>query len=280
MSLPCTRKANESQPRQRLGAAVSVGVALATLALASSAQAQMNGTVSPAGPGAIRFCVDEANPLAPTDRAVAQAAAAKAGVQAVVVSYNSSGAVTDSDGDDAKIDPAKLYAKMAKTCDLIMGVPVVADQPSVPSGFTATPTYLRTGFVMVTTGGPIGSFATMAKRGDIGVDYLTVPINYFDDATVHAEHVYYSNPEALAALLKGEVHAAMLWQPWLVQEEAAHPHGLRTSQINMPDAAWGVVAFYTPQAAGQARIFNQGLVRLRQTGQLKMLVAPYQAAGE
>ncbi len=37
--------------------------------------------------------------------------------------------------------------------------------------------------------------------GRIGVDFLTVPNSYFDTRTAHAEHVYYTNDDLLAACL-------------------------------------------------------------------------------
>ncbi len=253
---------------------------LAAMVLASPAHAVAGDAQSPAGGAAIRFCVDEANPLSATDLAVAQAVAAQSGLRAEIVKLNTGDDGVGGDSDDAKIDPAKAFAKMAKQCDLVMGVPVEASGFGVPKGLQATKPYARTGFVMATTGAPVQGFAAMAAKADIGVDFLTVPNGYFNTQTAHAEHVYYTNDDLLSALLKGEVGSAMVWQPWLVREETAHPHALRTAIMSMPDAAWNVVALYTPQAAAQARAFNQGLERLKQAGQLKTLVAPYQAADE
>jgi hypothetical protein len=252
----------------------------AAMALASPARAVSGDAQSPAGGAVIRFCVDEANPLSTTDLAVAQAVAAQGGLRAEIVKLNTSDDGVGGDSDDAKIDPGKAFAKMAAQCDLVMGVPVEANGNGVPKGLQATKPYVRTGFVMATTGTPVQGFAAMTEKADIGVDFLTVPNSYFDDQTAHAEHVYYTNNDLLAALLKGEVGSAMVWQPWLVREEAAHPHALRTAIMSMPDAAWNVVALYMPRAAAQAQAFNQGLERLEQAGQLKTLVAPYQAAGE
>ncbi len=254
--------------------------ALAVLALAAPARA-VSGTVdSPTNTADIRFCVDEANPLADADRAVAQAVAALIGQRAEFVQLNTGDDGVGGDADDVKIDPGKAFAQMAGQCDLVMGVPVEANGAGVPHGLQATRPYARTGFVMATTGAPLRDFDAMAATADIGVDYLTVPNSYFDAHTAHAEHVYYTNDDLLAALLKGEVGAAMVWQPWLVKEEAAHPHALRAAVMNMPDALWNVVALYMPRAAPQARAFNEGLERLEQAGQLRALVAPYQAAGE
>ncbi len=250
--------------------------ALAALALVSPARAVTGNADSPASNALIRFCVDEANPLSTIDRAVALAVVARSGLHAEFVKLN-----TGDDGvDDANIDPGKVFVEMAEQCDLIMGVPVEANGAGVPHGMQATRPYERTGFVMATTGAPVRNFAAMAAATNVGVDFLTVPNSYFDTRTAHAEHVYYTNDDLLAALLKGEVGAAIVWQPWLVREEATHPHNLRTGVMNMPDAAWNVVALYTPRAAAQARAFNQGLERLEQAGQLKALVAPYQAADE
>ena len=280
MSSPCTRKAGVSRSRQRPGAALGALAALAALALASPARAVSSAVDSPASTADIRFCVDEANPLSSIDRAVAQAVAARSGLRAEIVKLNTADDGVDGDGDDVKIDPGKAFAKMAGQCDLVMGVPVEASGAGVPQGLQATRPYARTGFVMATTGAPVRDFDAMAAATDIGVDFLTVPNSYFDTRTAHAERVYYTNDDLLAALLKGEVGAAMVWQPWLVREEAAHPHALREAVMNMSDAAWNVVALYMPRAAAQARAFNQGLERLEQAGKLKALVAPYQVAGE
>jgi len=104
-----------------------------------------------------------------------------------------------------------------------------------------------------------------------------VTSTYFTEANMSHEYVYYSNDELYGALLDGEVNAALIWQPWLDRQLAAHPEKLHVAALEMPHAAWNMVALY-PQADSKGlavRDFNAGLAALSADGKLNALDQPY-----
>jgi len=228
----------------------------------------------PAHANGIRFCLDQANPMFSIDQAVANAVAAEQNTTAVLVVRNSA---TDDHDDDSGLSQQKFFAKLSKSCDLIMGFPVEAQVENLPDGMAATTPYARTGFVTATTGAPIHSFATMVSADKIGVVFLTVASTYFTVQNMASEHVYESNDELYGALLNGEVNAALIWQPWLNRQLSGHPQTLHVARLDMPHADWNIVALYPQGMQGDAtvRMFNAGIASLHAGGKLSDVVHPY-----
>lgn len=234
----------------------------------------LGGAAQAAPVGTIKFCLDRADPMFNVAEAVANAAAAQQGMAAVLVLRDSS---KDDQDSDSAFGQNKFFAKLSKTCDLIMGFPVEAAYLNLPDGMAATLPYAATGFVTATTDTKIASFPAMARTAKLGVVTLTVTSTYFTEADMSHEIVYYSNDELYGALLDGEVNAALIWQPWLDRELAAHPQKLHVAALEMPHAAWNMVALY-PQSESQGpavRGFNAGLAALSADGKLEALVQPY-----
>jgi hypothetical protein len=250
-----------SQPRKRL--ALAVAAVLAAALGVRSAQAD-----------AIKFCLDKANPMFNVDAAVANAVAASQHDTATLVVHDSS---QDDEDEDSGNSQVKFFARLSKTCDLIMGFPVEAQFQNLPDGMGATRPYVRTGFVTATTSAAISPFASMAARQKLGVVMMTVASTYFTQANMANEYVYYSNDELYGALLKGEVNGALIWQPWLNREVAAHPQALHVASLNMPHAAWDIVALYPEGAQNNAavRAFNKGIAALEANDRLRAVVQPY-----
>jgi ABC-type amino acid transport substrate-binding protein len=158
-----------------------------------------------------------------------------------------------------------------------MGFPVEAHFLNLPDGMGATRPYADTGFVTASTGAAIPSFGRMVESQKVGVVFLTVASTYFTAQTMAAEHVYYTNDDLYGALLSGEINSALIWQPWLEKELAAHPRRLAVAKLDMPHADWNIVALY-PQAGGAGGAvneFNAGLSALAANGRLGEIVAPY-----
>jgi ABC-type amino acid transport substrate-binding protein len=258
MSSSLIRKCLETRPLLRPG--IWLGLAL------------LGGGAAQAAP--VRFCVDKANPLVTVDIAVAQAVSERQKLDMVLVTRDSS---QDDEDADSGLSQEKFFARLSKTCDLIMGFPVEAQFENLPRGMAATAPYVGTGFVTATTSMPIAGFDEMAADRQIGVVFLTVASTYFTDQTMAHEHVYYTNDQLYGALLHGEVNAALIWQPWLNRELAAHPQKLHVARLGMPHAAWNIVALYPQSATGApaVRAFDQGVARLEASGKLAAVVHPY-----
>jgi len=231
--------------------------------------------VSPCRAATISFCVDRANPMMAVDQAVAMQAAAAENATAAFVVRDSSKEDADDDSGNAQ---EKFFAKLAKKCDLVLGFPVEAAYVSLPDGMAASRPYVRTGFVAAATGALPPDFSAMTKSGKVGVVFLTPAETYFDESTIAAEQVYYSNEALYGALIGGKVNDALIWQPWLVHQLADHPAAVKSAFLAMPHTVWNVVALYPLHGGDTAsvRAFNSGIAKLERDGKLKAAVSPYQ----
>jgi hypothetical protein len=234
---------------------------------------------SPARAATISFCVDQANPMMAVDEAVAAQAVAAEHDQAAFVVRDSSKDDADNDSGNAQ---EKFFARLSKRCDLILGFPVEARHLNLPDGMLASVPYVRTGFVAAATGPLAPDFAAMARSGRVGVVFLTPAETYFDEKTIAAEQVFYSNDDLYGALLAGGVNEALIWQPWLVRQLAAHPAAVKTAFLAMPHTLWNIVGLY-PRRGGNAasvRAFDAGIAKLRRGGKLRAAVQPYEIPGD
>jgi len=219
---------------------------------------------------AVSFCVVRANPMFTVDEAVAEAAVP--GAKFVVRD-----SATDDEDQDSGISQQKFFAKLARQCDLIMDFPVEAGYPAAPDGMAASLPYARTGFVAASTATVAKDFHAMTQAGKVGVVFLTPASTYFTAANVAAEEVFYTNDDLYTALLGGEIRGAVIWQPWLVHQLAAHPRAVNSAFLPMPHTIWNVEAIY-PAGASTAAVtaFNAGVKTLAANGRLAGLIAPYQ----
>lgn len=227
--------------------------------------------------GSITFCVDKANPMLPTDMAVARAAAQKAGEVAVFIERDSLKSETGGDDDAGHGENMKAIKALVHNCDLVMGFPLEDGGGNVPAGLAASRPYARTGFVAVAQGDVSGGFKGLLHKGTIGVLNMSPAETYFTTATMAHEHVYYTNDQLLGAVLNGEVNTALIWRPWLNQQLAAHPQSLHVAELNMPYANWNVVALYPQSAQNKPEVmaFNKAIESLAASRQLGALVKPY-----
>jgi hypothetical protein len=231
---------------------------------------------APAHAAGISFCLDKANPMFATDKAVANAVAQAQNLTPTFVLRDSSHESTDDD-DLTGRSQVRYFTKLAAQCDVIMGFPVEAGFESLPDGMAASLPYARTGFVIASSGASAPSFSAAAHSSQVGVVIMTVASTYFDSSTMTHEHVYYSNDQLYGALKHGDVDAALIWQPWLNQQLVAHPQKLHVAALNMPHAAWNIVALYpqTAQNTAAVQAFNNAVGGFAANGQLSHIVQPY-----
>ncbi len=224
----------------------------------------------------LSVCVDKSSPTTAMDRGLAQAVAAQEGNTLQLHEFDGSGG-----GDDGF--SLKEFNTLAKaSCSLVLGFPVDADSAGLPAGLLATRPYGHTGFVLVT---PKNSKATtldqLPKNTDVAVTYQTTPNLYFvDHPNVNAD-VHLTDTDALGALQKHTVHAAMLWQPTVVKylqgkHELAH---FNVHALNERHAQFNLVALYDRDHADAAQSFDKAIAALTESGQLAKLLAPYAQTG-
>jgi polar amino acid transport system substrate-binding protein len=225
----------------------------------------------------LSVCVDKSSPTAAMDRGLAQAVAVQEGNTLQLHEFDGSGG-----GDDDGFS-LKEFNKLAKaSCALVLGFPVDADSAGVPAGLLATAPYGHTGFVLVT---PKGSNATtldqLPKNTDVAVTYQTTPNLYFVDHPGVNADVRLTDDDALRAMEKHTVHAAMLWQPTVVKYLASrHEVGhFNIHELNERHARFNLVALYDHDHADTAQSFDKAITALSDSGQLAKLLAPYAQTG-
>lgn len=144
-----------TRPRKRPGIFTSGAALLAAVLLCPGL----------AHAGTITFCVDQANPMLPTDMAVARAVAQKAGDTAAFVLRDSTRDASDDDDDLSGRAQIRALHKLAQQCDLIMGFPVEDGGGNIPDGMKASIAYARTGFVAVGQSNVSSNFNSLLNWG-------------------------------------------------------------------------------------------------------------------
>lgn len=225
----------------------------------------------------LSVCVDKSSPTAAVDRRLAQAIATQAGSTLALHEFDGSGG-NDDDGFSLK-----EFNKLARaSCSLVLGFPLDADAKAAMPGLLATAPYGHTGFVLVT---PKASKATrldqLPKNTDVAVTYQTTPNLYFvTHPNVNAD-IHLTDADALSALEKHQVRAAMLWQPTVVAYLAGKHDSARFTyhELDEPHARFNLVALYDERHAPEARAFEKAVVALADSGQLAKLLEPYAETG-
>ena len=225
----------------------------------------------------LSVCVDKSSPTAAMDTGIAQAVAKQEGNTLQIHQFDGSG-----DGDDDGFS-MKEFNKLAKaSCSLVLGFPIDADQKGTPAGLLATVPYGHTGFVLVT---PKNSRATrldqLPKNTDVAVTYQTTPNLYFVDHPGVNADIHLTDDDALSALERHTVHAAMLWQPTVVRYLASKHEAGRFNyhELSEPHAQFNLVALYDNEHAAAAQDFEKAIASLGDSGQLAKLLTPYAETG-
>lgn len=211
-------------------------------------------------------CIDTSSPTAALDRRVLDGAARATGTRARIYEFDGSLGVSD-----------RLFrALMRQHCGLIMGFPVDQHDADPPRGLALTPSYFETGYVLVGYKKAL-TVARIPKNSSVAVGLGTVPNFYLVGALgapppLRAE-AFQSQNEAIESLVKGNVAAAMLWEPSVVAYERTHAAPLVISPLPIKHARWHLAALYDPGSASEAKTFQRGLSLLASSGELTRLTA-------
>ena len=206
----------------------------------------------------LRVCVDTSSATAARDKTVAEKVAQQAGLTLVVSPFDGSG---DSDGFPLR----KFKQLLARNCDLVMGYPVDTTDGAPPEGLLATKPYAQTGFVLVDAPGTTArSLAELPAGTEVAITAQTAPALYFADNKNILADMLDTDADTLRAIVKGDVKAAMLWQPTVEQYESqAGAVKFASFPLGEPHARYNVVALYLPAAAPKAQIFNATKIALK-----------------
>ncbi len=212
---------------------------------------------APARAADLRVCLDKSSATMARDKAVAERVAAQAGLTLVVAPFDGSG---DDDGFPLK----RFKQLLGSQCDLVMGYPIDTSGGEAPAGLLATKPYAQTGFVLVDAPGTVAhSLAELPKGTEVAITGQTAPALYFEDNSNVSADIHNTDADTMQAIAKGQVKAAMIWQPTVEQyERQPDAVKLATYPLSEPHARYDVVALYLPAAAPQAKMFNATKIAL------------------
>jgi polar amino acid transport system substrate-binding protein len=227
------------------------------------------GASAAAGPRPSRVCLDSSSPSFAADRRIV-ASLARFGDPLTPFVFDGGSGVSD-----------RFFQYLSRTkCALIMGFPVDLTDPDPPDGLALTKAYLTTAYVLVART-PLRQ-ETLRPGMTIAVGMATPPHFYlvgaFGKAPNYTADTYQSQEEVLQALVSRRADAAMVWEPSVVRYQATHPEarGLHLSPLRIQHARWRIAALYRQTDSAQARRFESALNRLERSGQLELIVKPYE----
>lgn len=215
-----------------------------------------------------KVCIDKSSPAAQMDAGVAKAVGRLQGATADIIWF-------DGSADDDGLSPAEFRRLARGSCALILGFPVDAQAAALPDGVRATQPYASTGFVLVTRKHGATSLDRLPAGSTVAVTYMTAPNLYFADHRGIAPDVFTSDAEALRALQRRQVDAAILWRPYVAHHLHDKTGELSITAVAEAHAAWNLVALYDEAASPVAAQFEQSIDQLRSSGALQKLLQPY-----
>ncbi len=224
----------------------------------------------------LNVCVDQANPTSAMDVRVARAVAQTQGYAVKLVRF-----VGYGKGGDGL--PLSRFANMAQSeCQLVMGFPVDVSDPNLPPAVQATSAYASTGFALIRRGtAKTVSLSDLPNGSEVGIAQLDTYAGVLYSAHPNiVMHVYPKDSLMLADLEAKHIVAGLAWQPSIELYVSSHPTHAPLSVRILPGRhmLWNLVALYVLQSESAAKLFDQGLDALQNTGQLEQLIKPYQHA--
>ncbi|MFA6231250.1 MAG: transporter substrate-binding domain-containing protein [Rhodanobacter sp.] len=229
-----------------------------------------------AAAGELSVCIDKSSPAAAMDHGVARAVAAQQGNTLKVHEFDGSGR-----GDDG-FSPKQFNKLAHDSCALVLGFPIDADEKSGLPGLHATTPYGHTGFVLVTAkGSKATNLDQLPSHTSVAVTYQTTPNLYFIHHPDLQADVHLSNEDALKALEQHTVHAAMLWQPTVVNYLSQRHEANRFAyhELHEPHAQFNLVALYDDANAPVAAAFDKSIAAMTASGELARILALYAETG-
>ncbi len=213
-------------------------------------------------------CLDSSSPSYAADAAIVRAAA------------TGGDALTPFVFDGGQGVSERFFRYLSRTkCGIIMGYPVDLTEPDPPDGLALTSPYLETAYVLATRTKLTQS--QLRPGMTIAVGMATAPHFYlagaFGSVPSYTADTFQTQEQVLDSLLAHHADAAMVWLPSLVRYRASHApaRALYLSPLKIQHAAWRVAALYDEKDPQAKARFERALERLRQTGQLARIVAPY-----
>lgn len=247
-------------PRLRAGCVVAIAAALLCGGIAHAKE--------------LSVCIDTAGAMAAVNSRLAHAVAAEEGASLNVHDYNS------DQNDD--VNGMADFAKLARTCDLVLGFPLDTDAENIDlGGLHATQPYAHTRFVLVTRkDNPATTLGQLPAGSQVAIVFMTTPNLYMARYPELQPVVAVHDANAFSDLTDRKVTAALLWNPAVVGYRAKHADAhLVVHTLDEPHSVFDLVALYDNAHASDAKAFERAVASARKSGKLGKILGDYARAG-
>jgi ABC-type amino acid transport substrate-binding protein len=166
-------------------------------------------------------------------------------------------------------------------CDIVLGLTVTGDDHHMAGHQLAfTRPFMSTGFVLVTQGPARGarSIDDIKALGlKLGVPVYS-PIHEYVQAQGIPHAGFFQNYQVIDALVRGEIHAAMLWSGAISQARLNNPQAefeLAEGYVPIPQMRWNS-AWVVKEKEGELKQFiDEAFVAMLKSGEIRRIVERY-----
>jgi ABC-type amino acid transport substrate-binding protein len=166
-------------------------------------------------------------------------------------------------------------------CDIVLGLTVSGDDHHMaPHQLAFTRPFMSTGFVLVTQGPARGakSIEDVKALGlKLGVPVYS-PIHEYVQANGIPYEGFFQNYQVIDALVRGQIHAAMLWSGAISQAKLNNPQAefeLAKGYVPIPEMRWNSAWVVKEKEAELRRFIDEAFAAMLKSGEMRRIVERY-----
>jgi ABC-type amino acid transport substrate-binding protein len=166
-------------------------------------------------------------------------------------------------------------------CDIVLGLTISGDDHHMgPHQLAFTRPFMSTGFVLVTQG-PARGAKTIDDIKALGLK-LGVPVYSPIHEYVQAHDIpytgFFQNYQVIDALVRGEIHAAMLWSGAISQAKLNNPQAefeLVKGYVPIPEMRWNSAWVVKEKETELRQFIDQAFAEMLKSGEIRRIVERY-----
>jgi ABC-type amino acid transport substrate-binding protein len=166
-------------------------------------------------------------------------------------------------------------------CDIVLGLTESGDDHHMePNGLVFTAPFMSTGFVLVTQGPAKGVKSlddAKAQNIKVGVPAYS-PMSEYAEANGIPYSTFFQNYQVIDALVRGEVHAAMLWSGSVSQARLSRPEAefeMVKGFVPPPDVRWNSVWVIKAKEVELKAFIDEAFAEMTKSGEIRRLAERY-----
>ncbi|MBS0317590.1 MAG: c-type cytochrome [Proteobacteria bacterium] len=213
----------------------------------------------------VKVCAFPASPTRALDQQVTKAVFKDLGLSAQIVAFRAG-------NSDDPVSGFRITGVLKSTCDLFAGMPVSTTDSLKPADLAVSAPYADASFV---------TFRIDGRPAAVAPELVAVtfesPAQIIAEQQKARQDVENTDSDVIRAVVGGRVAAGITWYPLLVDYQRQHPGTRFTVTRTANDLSdWHLTFVAAPRNAALIERISGSLARLRQTGALDRLAAPWQ----